>query len=201
MNKKIYNTTTSSVSCTPDKYSVAKLVLISGPPGAGKSTLAVALAEKLNATHLDKDCIDDPFAGNDRGPAYSTQIEPKVLEALLNLAKLNLRKNHWVILDVPWTHILLNTPIWISKILELSESTKSKIFILECVLTESALRLRLETRGLKRDEPKLSPQGWENFKKIDRISEKNPLPHFVVDMEKPVEACFTQAMQVLFQEK
>src|SRR3989338_10196530 len=92
-----------------------ELILISGPPGCGKSTFTDALEPKIRAFVLDKDCIDDLFSPNDRGAHYTKEIEPKVLQGLLNLAERNLNLGHSVIIDVPWTHIMLNSPEWVEK--------------------------------------------------------------------------------------
>ncbi len=174
-----------------------RLILISGPPGVGKSTLSRALAQKLQATHLDKDCIDEPFSPGDRGTRYTRIIEPKVLTATLSLAELNLRVGHAVLLDVPWTHIQLNTPSWTRKIKALAKKTRSKLFVIECFLTESEHRTRLKKRGYLRDKVRISDTGWKKFKKSDRLSERNPLPHFTIDMGASRESCVKQALTFL----
>jgi predicted kinase len=157
------------------------LILISGPPGAGKSTLSRSLAARLHATHLDKDCIDEPFSPGDRGPRYTRQIEPKVLAGVLALAELNLRPNHVVLIDIPWTHILYQTPAWRTRIRKLARARRARLIVLELVLPPEVLRARLKNRGLSRDRIKLTRKGWERFARTDRITEKNPLPHQELD--------------------
>lgn len=171
------------------------LILVSGPPGVGKSTLTRGLAPRLKAFILDKDCVDEPFSPGDRGQNYTQNIEPRVLQALLNLAELNLSLGAIVILDVPWTHILLNSPEWQKKLLQLAARTKTGLEILELVIDEPELRRRLKERGLQRDECKLtSPTGWETFRLSDRLGEINPLPHTALDATLPPETVLSLAL-------
>lgn len=171
------------------------LILVSGPPGAGKSTLAKGLGRELKATVLDKDCVDDPFAGDERGDRYTQEIEPKCLAVLLNLAELNLSIGHSVILDVPWTHIMLNTPHWVDTVKELAHRLDVLLMVLECVLPEQSLRERMRQRGLRRDDFRVTNnEGWDRFKETDRIHERNPLPHHIIDMQEPMDACLRQAL-------
>lgn len=174
-----------------------RLILVSGPPGAGKSTLTRSLAARYQATHLDKDCIDDLFSPNDRGPRYTRVIEPKVLAAVLNLAELNLRPGHIVFIDVPWTHILLNSPEWIPILKKLVRRTRSRLTVLECVIDEATLRARLRDRGYKKDRPRLTPEGWRRFRRTDRLGELNPLPHTVIDLSQTRTACVRAAIQAV----
>ena len=176
---------------------MAKLILISGPPGCGKSTLTNALAPQIGAFVLDKDCIDDLFSPDDRGPLYTQEIEPKVLQGLLNLAERNLRLGNSVMIDVPWTHIMINTPEWVKRVQTLAQDTGSKLIVLECVIGEETLRKRIQERGLKRDKIKLTKEGWNNFKIADRIGAKNPLPHVSIDVEWPPEECARFAVAFL----
>jgi predicted kinase len=171
------------------------LILVSGPPGVGKSTLTRGLAPRLKAFVLDKDCVDEPFSPGDRGHHYTQNIEPNVLQALLNLAELNLSLGATVILDVPWTHILLNFPEWQKKLQQLAARTKTDLEILELVIHEPELRRRLQDRGLARDACKLmSPADWEVFRRSDRLGEVNPLPHTVLDASLPPEEVLSFAL-------
>jgi predicted kinase len=170
------------------------LILVSGPPAAGKSTLSMGLAAHTGAICLDKDCIDDGFHPQDRGEHYTREVEPKVLTALLNLARLNLNIGNHVITDVPWSHIMLNTPEWIDRIENLCEETNAQLIVFECVLSEKKLKERMRERNLDRDQFRTSDEGWETFKKTDRIGELNPMPHTIIDMEKDPESCLKNAL-------
>ncbi len=174
-----------------------KLILVSGPPGVGKSTLSKALAARLGWVLLDKDCIDEPFSPDDRGPQYSEQIEPKVLRALLALATLNLQVGHSVILDAPWTHLVLNEPGWIPLLQETAAAGAAQLLVLECVLSETTLRARIAQRGLPRDAVKLSDDGWAVFQRSDCLGERMPLPHIRLDAEMGADVLLQVAMEAI----
>ena len=174
-----------------------KLILVSGSPGVGKSTLAGRLVPTFGLVWLDKDAIDEPFSPGRRDDYYNREIEPKVLQALLNLARINLRAGQSVLIDLPWTHILLNEPKWVAKIHDFIAETRARLIVLECRLSEATLKKRMSARGLDRDQMKLTQEGWAAFRQRDRLGEKNPLPHHVINGEEWPDLCFEQAKNIL----
>ena len=173
------------------------LILVCGRPGSGKSTLSKSLAKELRAVLIDKDCVDEAFSPGDRGPLYRETIQPKAYQALLNLAEPNLLLRQPVVLDAPWTHTLLNHPDLTERVLQLALATESQLVVFEIELPPELVLQRLTQRGFKRDEPKLTPEGWKEFAVIHRIGEKNPLPHFVIDGERSPKECLQQAIEHL----
>lgn len=178
---------------TPSPY----LLLISGPPGAGKSTLAKALAAEFRAVLLDKDCIDEPFSPNVRDAHYRDHVEPQVLTAMLHLAALNLGVGNLVILDAPWTHLFLNEPMWIDHIQQTANAAAARLIILECLISEPTLRQRMTARGLARDAGRVTDAGWTEFRRLDRLGEASPLPHIAIDAEQSAAAMLRAARAAL----
>ncbi len=174
-----------------------KLILISGRPGVGKSTLAQEIAKTLRVTLLDKDDIDEPFSPNDRGPNYNENIKPKVHEVLLNLAQTNLKLGNSVILDSPWTHNLIVMPGLQDKIARLAKETGAKLCVIECDLNAEQIIPRMKARGLKRDEPKYTAAGFARFVEFHQFGKVNPLPHCRIDMTSSKEQCLEAALKYL----
>lgn len=178
-----------------------RLILICGRPGSGKSTLAKNLAKEIRAVLIDKDCVDEAFSPNDRGPLYQATIQPAAYQTLLNLAIPNLELGHTVILDAPWTHNFFYYPDLGPRVLNLAKKSGSQLFVFEIELPAEEVKVRLQKRGFKRDEPKLTEEGWEEFVTRHRIGEKNPLPHIAIDGRLSAEECLKTALGVILSER
>ena len=166
------------------------LILISGAPGVGKSTLARLLAKNIRCVLLDKDLVDEAFSPGDRGEDYTKNIEPKVLRAMINLARANLTIQD-VIIDCPWSHILLQTPSWQTELAHLNP------LVFELQLSTDLLKERMTQRGLDRDQKKLQGGGWEEFLLTDMVGELIPLPHRPLDASKSPEQLLKECLMHL----
>jgi predicted kinase len=176
---------------------VNRLILVSGPPGVGKSSLSIEIAKKLHSTLLDKDCIDEPFSPDDRGSYYTKNIEPKVITSLLNLSSLNFKAGNDVVIDLPWTHIFINSPKIKKQVLDFVSIESISLKIIELSLSEELLKKRLQTRNLKRDQWKFSDSGWEKFKEVDKILSVNPLDHLLIDTSQSINTNLTQILDYI----
>ena len=73
------------------------LIVISGLPGVGKTTLAAALARRFRSTHVSVDTIEDALLGAGFGPGWKTGVA--AYEAARAAAEQNLRLGRTVIVD------------------------------------------------------------------------------------------------------
>ena len=135
-------------------------VLIGGPPATGKSTLAMALAPRLDAAVLDLDVatapltrvvseltglhdLDDPaLAGLTREARYDT---------LLGLAAANLAAGRPVVLVAPFTLERSRVSAWAAT----TRRIPAQATMVWLYLRPAELIGRLAERGLARDESKL----------------------------------------------
>jgi adenylate kinase family enzyme len=173
------------------------LILVSGPPGAGKSTFSKSIVTEFKCTWLEIDCLGDPFSlGRDQ--EYIKNIEPQVIQGLLNLAALNLSAQQSVLLDLPWKHLLINNPEWLTQIQNLAIAKNVSLLIFECCLSEPELRRRIIARNAYRDLDKIqSDITWQDFLNQIHFKAINPLPHILINTEEPQEANFAIAKKYL----
>jgi broad-specificity NMP kinase len=171
-----------------------KWILVSGPPGVGKSTLSNVLSHALSIAVIDKDCIDEPFSPNDRGTSYAQNVEPKVLTAIFSLCERNFANGVSLIVDLPWTHILIQSPTWKQRVLDISNRFDCDLKVVELCLEEDLLKERIASRGLERDKVKLSKEGWEEFKSTDHIDQVIDLPCLQLDAGLELNAKVAQAL-------
>jgi predicted kinase len=174
-------------------------VLIGGPPATGKSTLATALAPRLDAALLDLDVatgpltrvvseltgvrdLDDPvLAGLTRDARYDT---------LLGLAAANVGAGRPVVLVAPFSLERSRVSAW--------HATTARIpapaTMVWLHLGPAELIRRLTVRGLARDEGKLrDPASYLTGLDLERPA----IPHLALDASQPIEALVGSVLEHL----
>jgi predicted kinase len=164
-------------------------VFIGGPPATGKSTLALALAPRLEAALLDLDVaagpltrvvsdlagvadLDDPaLAGLTRDARYDT---------LLGLAEANLTAGRPVVLVAPFSAERARPDAWAAATRRLpAPSTMVWLH-----LPPAELTARLTRRALGRDEAKIrDPAAFLAGLDLDPPA----IPHLALDASRPAE--------------
>jgi predicted kinase len=174
-------------------------VLIGGPPATGKSTLAMALAPRLDAAVLDLDVatapltrvvseltglhdLDDPaLAGLTRDARYDT---------LLGLAAANLAAGRPVVLVAPFTLERSRVSAWAAT----TRRIPAPATMVWLYLEPGELIRRLTARGLARDEGKLrDPASYLTGLDL----EPPAIPHLAVDASQPTAAQVTSVLNHL----
>jgi predicted kinase len=166
---------------------IVPAVLLTGGPGAGKSTVGRALAATLGAALVDQDTVtgalvaviadlvgvhdlDDPrLAGPTRAARY---------EAVVAVAEDNLRVGTPVALVAPFTRERADIDAWAALDLRLRNAGGAPLLVWLRLRPETALR-RLKARGAARD---LAKTGEPTALDITAPSG----PHLAVDAERPV---------------
>jgi len=174
-------------------------VLIGGPPATGKSTLAMALAPRLDAALLDLDVatgpltrvvsqltgvrdLDDPvLAGLTRAARYET---------LLELAADNVRAGRPVVLVAPFSLERSLASAWYAS----TARIPAPATMVWLHLAPAELIGRLTTRGLARDEGKLrDPASY-----LTGLDLEPPvIPHLALDAAQPIEALVSSVLEHL----
>ena len=165
-------------------------VLIGGPPATGKSTLALALAPRLDAALLDLDVatgpltrvvsalagvhdLDDPaLAGLTRDARYDT---------LLGLAEANLAAGRPVVLVAPFSLERAQPAAWAAT----AKRIQAQATLVWLHLPPGELVRRLTQRALARDAGKIrDPASYLTGLDLDPPA----VPHLALDASEPTAA-------------
>ncbi len=150
------------------------LVLVCGLPGAGKSTLAKALAEMRGAAYISSDAVRRE-ALEER--TYSPEEKFRVYDAMLRKAGAELREGRGVVLDATFYKRELR-----ERARETAERAGAGFRIIECTAEERLLKERMEAR-----EGGLSEADFGVYMKVKAEYEPVEEGHLVVDTALPLE--------------
>ena len=174
-------------------------VLIGGPPATGKSTLATALAPRLDAALLDLDVATGPLTrvvaelagvGDLDDPVLAGLTRDARYDTLIGLAAANVGAGRPVVLVAPFSLERSRVSAW--------EATTARIpgpaTMVWLHLAPGELIRRLTERGLPRDEGKvLDPASYLSALDLERPA----IPHLPLDASQPVEALVSAVLEHL----
>lgn len=119
----------------------ATLLLVAGPPGAGKTTLAFSIGRELGWTVLDKDTLKSCLLDLQASEAIAG---PASYELLLGIARDALSIGQSVILDCPAHH-----RSFLERCAALASGFDSRFRILLCLLDREERVRRMSTRSVR----------------------------------------------------
>jgi predicted kinase len=167
-------------------------LVICGPPASGKSTLARALASRLDAALFDQDVLTGPLTAVVAGllgtddldsPALANATRAARYETLAAGAEDNLRTGRPVVLVAPFSAERRDPAAW-ARLAERLGHAGGEPTMVWLRLTGEDLLARMTLRGAPRDRVKVAdPTGY-----LARIELGEPVvPHLPVDATAAVE--------------
>ncbi len=173
-------------------YSPARLILITGIPGSGKTTLSTGIYNKsgkqlqpgllnaIQATYINKDAINDAFSREKRSGKTYDLLRSGVYKAMDNLARQNLLFGNTVIIEATYQSEI-QKPSWLKRYKKIAKELRIKLKPIRCIAPENIIKQRLTERNLKRDQHKISPAGWKKFLKKEPINVPWPKDGLIID--------------------
>ena len=116
-----------------------KLIVFSGPPCSGKSTLASKLSEETGFPYLQMDRVCDRLFSNS---AHGPRQREVSYRAMHLTAEQLLARGQSVILDATYRHERHRLELQ-----QITDGTRAALYFIQCKVTVETALLRFKTRG------------------------------------------------------
>ena len=114
------------------------LIIVCGLPGTGKTFVAKAISEKLDAALLRTDVIRKDVAGK---PAHSKEERDSIYKIMFLMAEKRLKIGANCVLDATFNKKDLR-----AQIREIAQKNNTGFVIVECVCSENIVKERMDAR-------------------------------------------------------
>lgn len=167
------------------------IVILAGLPGAGKSTLARALAEQTSGIVFDKDQIRAALFP----PAeieHSSAQDDFCIQVALDAAAYIFGKdpNRFVFIDGrPFSKIYQ-----LQQVLQAAKTLEQPWHILECICSEATAKERLQEQD--QNHP-AADRDYALYMRIKSAWEEILLPKTVINTDQPLDLCITLALRAI----
>ena len=177
------------------------MVVVCGPSGTGKSTLAFELARHTGFVHLSSDRIRKELAGlppGQRRPEpfgggiYSDEFTARTYEELMKRATDLLKEGRSVVVDATFGK---RTRLLEAK--KAAQRMRALFRVVECTALNSTIRERLSKRGAT-PEGVISDADWEIYLKQKALFEEIKEPHTELRAEEPFSAGLKRVVAAIF---
>lgn len=167
------------------------LIAMAGLPGTGKTTLAEALAERINAAVLDKDKLRAALIEPDR-IEYSRKQNDAVYELLLKGAIYNLKRGKPAILDGR----TFTRKYQVDRVVHFAAEHDADLRMIECICDEELALKRIRS-DMEKGTHLAADRGPELYHRLKSEAEPVEIEHLVVDTGNDLADCLRECLVYL----